>query len=212
MAHDSLRLIAILPAAPDRVYSAWLDAKEHSEFTGDDATSEPGVGGRHTAWGGYISGRHVELVKGRKIVQTWRTTEFPEDAPDSRLELIFESKGSGQETVLTLIHTEIPVGQGDQYRSGWGEHYFEPLRAYFHDLARKPTSKAPAKAPAPAAKAASPKNAAPTKKAAPKKAAPKKAAPKKAAPKKKAALQKKAAPKKAAPKKGVKPAKRPVRR
>ena len=34
-------------------------------------------------------------------------------------------------TRLTLIHSEIPEGQGEQYRQGWEEHYFEGVREYF---------------------------------------------------------------------------------
>ncbi len=203
MAPESLRITAILPATPEEIYSAWLDATEHSEFTGGKATIEPGIGGKHTAWDGYISGQTLELLPGRKIVQTWRTTEFPPDAEDSRLELLLESRGEGGETTLTLIHTNIPVGQGAQYKDGWGEHYFEPMRAYFAELAPKAAPK-PAKKTAPpaAAKPAAKAAPAPAKKAAAKKAAPKakpaKKAAKKAAPKAKPA--KKAAKKKAAKK------------
>ena len=136
MALESLRLIAILPATPDRVYAAWLSAKEHTKFTGGKATIEPGVGGKHTAWDDYITGKHVELVPGKKIVQTWRTTEFPEGAADSRIEILLEPKGK-TETTLTLLHTSIPEGQSRQYKDGWGEHYFEPLREYFAKPGRK---------------------------------------------------------------------------
>ena len=157
-------MTAIIPAPPARVYAAWLDSKEHAEFTGGHATIEPGVGGAHTAWDGYISGRHVELVPGKKIVQTWRTSEFPAEAVDSRLELQFEPRGpGGNETTLTLIHTEIPVGQGALYKEGWGEHYFEPMRAYFEEASRAPARAIAAK---PAATAAKRPTASPEKKAA----------------------------------------------
>jgi len=199
MALDSIRLTAIIPASPERVYTAWLDSKEHTEFTGGGATIEARVGGQHTAWDGYIWGRQVELIPGRKIVQTWRTSEFPQDAKDSRLELLFERRGaSGAETTLTLIHTEIPVGQGAQYKDGWGEHYFEPMRAYFRDVGAAAPRPAPKVAPKPA------KNAAARKAVAKKPAA---KAPKTAA--KKPAGK---APKKAARKPAAKaPAKKPAR-
>jgi uncharacterized protein YndB with AHSA1/START domain len=45
------------------------------------------VGGRFTAGGVYMQGATLELDPPRKIVQSWRTTEFPEEAPDSRLEV-----------------------------------------------------------------------------------------------------------------------------
>ena len=193
MPTDSCRLVTILAASRERLYDAWLDADDHAAFTGAPATSEPGVGGHHTAHGGYIKGRHVELTPGRRIVQSWRTTDFPSEAPDSRLELLFEARGDGSETTVTLIHTEIPEGQGAKYQSGWGELYFEPMRAYF--AVAKVVSSAPA---------ATKKRAAAKKKVAPKKRAALKtklAAKKRPAPKRKAAPKKKVAAKKTAPKK-----------
>ena len=34
-------------------------------------------------------------------------------------------------TRITLRHTDIPVGQGEMYREGWLEYYFEPMQQYF---------------------------------------------------------------------------------
>src|SRR5437016_2680599 len=53
---DSLTLVTILPATPERVYHAWLDGAQHSAMTGGAATVDPHVGGAHTAWDGYITG------------------------------------------------------------------------------------------------------------------------------------------------------------
>jgi uncharacterized protein YndB with AHSA1/START domain len=126
---DALRLTALFSVSPERIYDAWLDAVEHGLLTGGAATGSPEVGGRHTAWDGYIEGTNVELERPSKIVQTWRTTEFPEDAEDSRLEITLVPEGDG--TLLVLHHTSIPEGQGARYESGWETHYFEPMRKYF---------------------------------------------------------------------------------
>lgn len=126
---DSLRLAVRLPVAPDRLYASWLDAEEHTAFTGAEAEVDARPGGRHSAWDGYIEGTILELDPPGRIVQSWRTAEFPDAAPDSRLELTFEPDGDG--TRLTLFHTEIPTGQGARYESGWEEFYFTPMREYF---------------------------------------------------------------------------------
>jgi activator of HSP90 ATPase len=68
----------IISAAPKEVYDAFVDAKKHSAFTGAKATCDPKVGGGFTAWDGYISGRNLELERGKRIVQEWSTTEWPE--------------------------------------------------------------------------------------------------------------------------------------
>jgi uncharacterized protein YndB with AHSA1/START domain len=203
MSNERIELEAIIPATPRQIYDAWLNGELHEAFTGAGATGSPDVGSAFTSWGDYIWGTNLALEDARRIVQSWRTSEFPEDAPDSRLEVQLEEAGDG--TRILLIHEDIPQGQAGGYEQGWVDFYFIPLRNFFAG-GGKAGKAAPAKAAAPkkaAPKKAAPKKAAP-KKAAPKKAAPKKAAPKKAAPKK--AAPKKAAPKKAAPKKTAKKA------
>ncbi len=126
---DNIRLVTILPATPEDLYDAWLSSLGHTAMTGAPATTEARVGARHTAWDGYISGEHVELEPGRRILQTWRTTEFPETSPDSLLEIVLTSDGDG--TRLTLIQNGIPDGQGEKYHEGWQDHYFAPMHAHF---------------------------------------------------------------------------------
>lgn len=126
---DSIRLSTALSATPRRVYQAWLSSQAHSAFTGAEAEVEAHVGGRHRAWDAYISGRILELEANRRIVMTWRTTEFPSGSPDSRVELILEPEKGG--TQLTLLHSQIPAGDGPKYEEGWKENYFEPMLAYF---------------------------------------------------------------------------------
>jgi activator of HSP90 ATPase len=127
--NDTLSMTAVLPASPAAIYRAWLDSETHALFTGGHAEIDPSPGGAYTAWDGYISGVTLELEPERRIVQAWRTTEFPDDAPDSRLELLFEPAEGG--TLVTLIHTGIPLGQGEEYRQGWEDYYFKPMAEYF---------------------------------------------------------------------------------
>ena len=127
MATESFRLSTVIPASAERLYNAWLDSREHSAFTGGPATIEPGVGGQFTAWDGYITGTTLELAPGRRIVQSWRTTQFSAEDPDSRLEITFEPAENG--TRVVLDHTNAPIGQG--YEEGWQTHYFTPMQAYF---------------------------------------------------------------------------------
>lgn len=126
---ETLTISAFLPASPLQVYAAWLDGEQHTEMTGGAAHSEPVVGASFDAWDGYIHGMNLELEPGRRIVQSWRSSQFPDDAPDSKLELLLEPEGEG--TRVTLRHWEIPAGQAQDYEQGWHEHYFTPMREYF---------------------------------------------------------------------------------
>jgi uncharacterized protein YndB with AHSA1/START domain len=126
---DSLQIATILPATPGAVYDAWMSSRKHSAFIGGSAAIEARVGGEHRAFDDYIRGKIVALESDRRIVMTWRTTEFPPAAPDSRLEVILEPTEKG--TRLTLVHTGLPAGDAEKYDHGWRENYFEPMSRYF---------------------------------------------------------------------------------
>jgi activator of HSP90 ATPase len=114
-----------------KVYDSLLNSDTHSAFTSSHCDCSEKVGDAYSAYDEYITGRNVELGHGRKIVQTWRTTEFPEDSEDSILEIELENKDKDCE--LKLTQTRIPEGQGKQYEIGWFEHYFEPMAAFYSD-------------------------------------------------------------------------------
>jgi activator of HSP90 ATPase len=115
-------------APPQEVYDALLDAKKHAAFTGSPATTSAKRGATFTAWDGYITGRNLEVVKGKKIVQEWKTTEWPEGYPVSRLEFTLTAKKGGTE--LAMIHSDVPAEQVADYSSGWKSSYWDPLKAY----------------------------------------------------------------------------------
>jgi uncharacterized protein YndB with AHSA1/START domain len=119
----------IIPATPKEVYETLMDPKKHSAFTGSNATGDPRVGGKFTAWDGYISGRNLELDRGKRIVQEWITTEWPDGYPTSRLELTLKKVKEGTE--LSMVHSEVPAEQADDYEQGWFDSYWNPLRKYF---------------------------------------------------------------------------------
>lgn len=163
MPTETIQVSDLIPASPEAIYRAWLDGAQHSAMTGGRASCDASPGGSFTAWDGYISGRNLTLEPGRKIVQSWRSTEFPAGAGDSRIEVVLEPAAGG--TRITLVHSEIPEGQGSQYQQGWADHYFTPMKAFFGGgatgggerkaaPARKPAKRKAAQRKAPKRKAA----------------------------------------------------------
>lgn len=124
---DRIEVTRVIKAPARRVYEAWLDPEEHALMT--NASTSGGEDGAYTAWDGYIEGRTLSSQPYARIEQTWRTTEFPEGAPDSRLVIELTEVEGGTE--VTLKHSGLPAGQGAQYESGWVEHYFTPMETYF---------------------------------------------------------------------------------
>lgn len=126
---NGFTLSVTFPTSASEVYKAWLSSKGHTGMTGSPAQVDGMVGGRFSAWDGYIFGSTLELTPNQRILQAWRTSEFPEEAPDSRLEVFLEETDGS--TKLILIHRELPEGQVDSYRLGWEDFYFKPMKEYF---------------------------------------------------------------------------------
>ena len=126
---NGFTLSETLPAKASQIYKAWLSSEGHTAMTGSPATVDGTVGGAFSAWDGYIFGSTLDLTPNQRIVQAWRTSEFPDEAPDSRLEVKFEEVNDG--TKVTIIHTDMPDEQVESYRQGWEDFYFIPMRKFF---------------------------------------------------------------------------------
>ena len=80
---DPLKSITIhqeidFTASPQRIYEALLDAKQFTAFSGIPAEINREVGGAFSLFSGHIIGRNLELVPNQRIVQAWRTVDWPQ--------------------------------------------------------------------------------------------------------------------------------------
>jgi len=124
------RVSELFSKSPEYLYQAWLDSELHSEMTGGKALVSDQVGDDFTAWDGYIMGKNLELQPSMRILQTWRTTEFEKNDPDSLVEITFIPEGD--QTRIIIRHSDLPE-HGMQYQQGWVDAYFTPMKVYFQD-------------------------------------------------------------------------------
>ncbi len=122
----------LIPATQELIYETWLISSGHSKMTGSPANVSAAEDEAFDAWDGYITGKNIELDSPGRIFQKWRTVEFADLDEDSHLEILFESEENG--TRVTIRHTNLP-GRGMQYRQGWIDAYFTPMKEYFRDIA-----------------------------------------------------------------------------
>ncbi len=101
-------------------------------MTGGIAICSKEVGGSYTAWDGYIRGTNIALKENEEIIQSWRTSEFDENDADS--ELIIRLKEVDEGCLFNLTHRNIREGQ-HQYEQGWKDHYLEPMKHFFQNIA-----------------------------------------------------------------------------
>lgn len=148
MKKEAIRVSATIPAAPTTLYYAWLSTEQHSAMTGGaPAKIDPTVGAKFSALGGTVTGKLVILDLGRRLVMAWRSSDFPRDAHDSRVEMHLEALGGS--TRITLIQTEIPEGLGEKVRAIWNDGYFGPMHAFFTKFLPDPRNPPPPRRPPP---------------------------------------------------------------
>ena len=130
----------VFKASPKRVYEALVDAKQFSKVIAFSAAVKSGAklgnkpteisreaGGAFTLYGGYITGRQIELAANERIVQAWRTGGWD---PGIYSIARFELTEHGPDTKLLFDHTGFPESLAEHLATGWKINYWEPLRKY----------------------------------------------------------------------------------
>lgn len=116
----------------DELYDHIMDAKKHGQLTGGKATISRKVGGEFSLFDDSAYGKNIELIPGKKIVQTWRMRQddWPEDVMS---EITFEFRPLGKDkTKLHFTQRNIPANVADEFKQGWKDYYWEPLKAIFN--------------------------------------------------------------------------------
>lgn len=119
----------LIKANPQQIYDALTQTDQFSKVTGGtptDISSEEG--GSFTCFGGYVSGRHIELVPGLRIVQAWRGRDWNEGTYSIAK---FDFQQQGDETLLIFDHVGFPEEHQEHLATGWYQNYWEPLEKYF---------------------------------------------------------------------------------
>lgn len=139
-AAESIHDETIFRATRKRVYDALTNAKQFQQVTQLSAAAKSGMapgnvpaeirneaGGAFSLFGGYISGRNIELVPNERIVQAWRAGSWGVGMYSiARFELVEQ----GAETKIVFDHTGFPKGDAEHLAEGWRTNFWEPLAKF----------------------------------------------------------------------------------
>jgi uncharacterized protein YndB with AHSA1/START domain len=129
----------VFSASPARVYHALTDVKKFDEVVRLSAAMNSGMttmlgtaptqidaqaGGAFSLFGGYVTGRTLELVPNARIVQAWRAGSW-EAGMFSIAHFVLVAEGKG--TRLVFDHTGFPDAAAAHLAEGWHINYWEPL-------------------------------------------------------------------------------------
>ena len=125
METNTIKQTATFKATPHEVYEALMDSAKHAKFTGGKARISREVGGKFSAFDGYSEGTNLELVPDKKIVQTWRASDWPAGIYST---VTFVLKEIDKGTKLTFTQISVPDGQLEDVSQGWKDFYWMPMK------------------------------------------------------------------------------------
>jgi activator of HSP90 ATPase len=140
-AEEAIHQEPVFKASRKRVYEALTDANQFAKVVELSAAMKGGgmktgaamvkisreAGGAFSAFGGYVTGRQIELVANERIVQVWRAGSWD---PGSYSIARFALVEFGGETKIKFDHTGFPKGQAEHLAEGWKGNYWEPLAKF----------------------------------------------------------------------------------
>lgn len=122
----TIRQSVTIKASPHAVYETLMDSRRHAAFSRMPARISRKVGGPFTAYGTYLSGVNLELVPDRKIVQFWRSRNWPRHYYSTVTFALTKVKGG---TRLRFTQVGVPDGDYKKKKAGWIANYWKPMKA-----------------------------------------------------------------------------------
>lgn len=122
----NLKKYYIISASPDEVYNTLTNPLSIRLWTGEEAVMSTEPGTEFSMWEGSISGKNLEFIEGKKIVQQWY---FGENSEPSIVTIILHPHKDG--TSAELRHTNIPDEDFEDISEGWDNAYFGAVIDFF---------------------------------------------------------------------------------
>jgi activator of HSP90 ATPase len=133
---ESIHQEPVFRASRKRVYDLLLTSREFDRVVRlsdaaksmgveiKPATISPAPGGAFSLFGGYITGRQIELIANERIVQAWRAAGWSAGVYSIAA---FTLVGQAGGTKIVFDHTGFPVGQAEHLAEGWHVNYWQPM-------------------------------------------------------------------------------------
>ena len=101
-------------AEPSDIYSALTNPFTIELWSGYPALMSTETGSEFSLWDGDITGKNLEFVQDKKVVQEWYFGDQTE------------------KSIVTIEHTNIPDEEFSGIAEGWREYYFDAISNFFN--------------------------------------------------------------------------------
>lgn len=114
-------------AEPSDIYSAITNSRTIELWSGYPAQMEAEPGSEFSLWEGDITGKNLEFVQDKKVVQEWY---FGDQAEKSIVTITILPER--ENSVVTVEHTNIPDEEFAAIAEGWNEYYIGAIINLFN--------------------------------------------------------------------------------
>jgi len=114
-------------AVPSDIYSALTNPFTIELWSGYPAVMSDEPGSEFSMWEGDITGKNLEFVQDKKVVQEWFFGEQTEKSV-----VTIDIKPDGENSLVTVEHTNIPDDDFAEIAEGWREYYIGAIINFFN--------------------------------------------------------------------------------
>lgn len=114
-------------AEPSDIYSAITNPYTIELWSGYPAQMSTEPGSDFSLWEGDITGRNIEFVQDKKVVQEWY---FGDQTEKSIVTIIITA--DRENSAVTVEHTNIPDEEFNDIAEGWREYYIGAIINFFN--------------------------------------------------------------------------------
>jgi activator of HSP90 ATPase len=114
-------------AEPSDVYSALTNPFTIELWSGYPAEMSTEPGSEFSLWEGDITGRNIEFIQDKKIVQEWY---FGDQKEKSIVTITISPER--ENSIVTVEHSNIPDEEFEGISEGWREFYFGAIYSFFN--------------------------------------------------------------------------------
>lgn len=114
-------------AEPSDIYAALTNPSTIELWSGYPAEMSTEPGSEFSLWEGDITGRNLEFIQDKKVVQEW----YFGDHTDKSIVTINISPDC-ESSLVTVEHTNIPDGDFSEISEGWREFYIGAIINLFN--------------------------------------------------------------------------------
>ena len=114
-------------AEPSDIYAALTNPYTIELWSGYPARMGTEAGEEFVMWDGDISGKIIELVPDKRVIQEWY---FGERDEKSIVTISIAPSGGG--SVVVVEHTNIPDEDFENITEGWNEYYMGAIRRFYN--------------------------------------------------------------------------------